>query len=41
MVGKPVALTAQLFQFLGAERLEQQFVDFSRGVERGAQMRIQ
>ena len=41
VLGEPVALAAQLLQFLGAERLVQQFVGIAGGVEAGADMRLQ
>ena len=41
MLGEAVALAAQFFQFLGAERLAQQFIGILPRVERGAQMRLQ
>ena len=39
--GEAIALTAQLFQFLRAQRLAQQFVGVAGGVEAGADMRLQ
>ena len=41
MLGQAVALAAQLFQFLGAERLVQQFVGVAGRVETGAHMGLQ
>ena len=41
MLGQPVALAAQFLQFLGAERVAQQFVGIARGVEAGAEMGLQ
>ena len=41
MLGKPVALAAQFFQLLCAERIAQQFVGVARRVEAGAHMGLQ
>ena len=40
MLGQPVALAAQLLQFLGAQRFAQQFVGIAGGIEAGAQHAI-
>ena len=41
MFGEAIALAAQFFQFLRAQRLAQQFVGVAGSVEAGAHMRLQ
>ena len=41
VLGQPMALAAQFLQLLGAQRLAQQFVGIARGVEAGAELRLQ
>ena len=39
--GEPMALPAQFFQFLRAQRVAQQFLGLAAGVEAGAGLRLQ
>ena len=41
VLGQPMALAAQFLQFLGAQRVAQQFVGIARGVEAGAELGLQ